>query len=80
MTNHYSQNFCTADRNINSTNIKDKILIRDARKQLKLSQQTFSDLINTPVATLRDWDTPPGAMLKLAEIALHHPEVFKDVA
>ena len=62
----------------------EQILIRDARKQLKLSQQAFSDLINTPVATLRDWEqgryTPPGAMLKLAEIALHHPEVFKDVA
>ncbi len=33
---------------------------------------------------LPDWEqgrySPPGAMLKLAEIALHHPEVFKDVA
>ncbi len=62
----------------------EQILIRSARKQLKLSQQAFSDLIHTPVATLRDWEqgrfTPPGAMLKLAEIALHHPEVFKDVA
>ena len=62
----------------------EQILIRDARKQLKLSQQAFSDLINTPVATLRDWEqgryTPPGTMLKLAEIALHHPEVFKEVA
>jgi putative transcriptional regulator len=44
----------------------------------------FADIINTPVATLRDWEqgrySPPGVMLKLAEIALHHPEVFKDVA
>ncbi len=62
----------------------EQILIRDARKQLKLTQQVFADLINTPVATLRDWEqgrySPPGVMLKLAEIALHHPEVFKDVA
>ena len=62
----------------------EQVLIRDARKQLKLSQQVFADLINTPVATLRDWEqgrySPPGVMLKLAEIALHHPEVFKDVA
>lgn len=37
--------------------------------------------ILTPIS---DWEqgryTPPSAMLKLAEIALHHPEVFKDVA
>ncbi len=62
----------------------EQIMIRDARKQLKLSQQAFSDLIHTPVATLRDWEqgrySPPGVMLKLAEIALLHPEIFKDVA
>ena len=62
----------------------EQILIRDARKQLNLSQQAFSELIRTPVATLRDWEqgrySPPGVMLKLAEIALHHPEIFKDVA
>lgn len=62
----------------------EQILIRDARKQLKLSQQTFTDLINTPVATLRDWKqgryAPPGVMLKLTEIVFHHPEIFKDVA
>ena len=62
----------------------EQILIRNARKQLNLSQQVFAELINTPVATLRDWEQgrydPPGTMLKLAEIALHHPEVFKDVA
>ncbi|RKZ94451.1 MAG: XRE family transcriptional regulator [Gammaproteobacteria bacterium] len=62
----------------------EQILIRDARKRLNLSQQGFSNLINTPVATLRDWEQgrypPPGVMLKLAEIALHHPEVFDNVA
>lgn len=61
-----------------------QILIQDARKQLKLSQQTFADLLSTPVSTLRDWEqgryAPPDVMLKLAGIVLHHPEVFKDVA
>ena len=66
------------------TYTSEQILIRDARKQLNLSQQAFADLINTPVATLRDWEqgryAPPGVMLKLAEIVLNHPEVFEEVA
>jgi len=63
---------------------REQILIRAARKKLDMSQQAFADLIKTPVATLRDWEqgrfAPPGAALRLAEIALKHPGVFADLA
>nr|WP_242479699.1 hypothetical protein [Lamprobacter modestohalophilus] len=41
-------------------------------------------MIRTPVATIRDWeqgrDIPPGAALRLMEIALTHPDVMRDEA
>ncbi|NEV65292.1 helix-turn-helix domain-containing protein [Thiorhodococcus minor] len=62
----------------------EQLLVRSARSTLGLSQQAFADLIRTPVATLRDWEqgrfTPPGAALRLMEIAVRHPEVVRDAA
>jgi putative transcriptional regulator len=62
----------------------EQLLVRSARTKLGLSQQAFADLIRTPVATLRDWEqgrfTPPGAALRLMEIAVAHPEVMSDEA
>lgn len=59
-------------------------LVRAARNALGLSQQAFADLIQTPVATLRDWEqgrfAPPGAVLCLLKITLKHPEVLADLA
>ncbi len=55
-------------------------LLRAARKSLGLSQAQFAELIDTPVATLRDWEQgrfkPPGSALVLCRIALKHPEVL----
>ena len=66
------------------TTTPEQILVRTARQSLNLSQQQFADLIQTPVATLRDWEqgrfTPPGAALCLLNIALKHPEVLSDLA
>ena len=66
------------------TTTPEQILVRAARNTLGLSQQQFADLIQTPVATLRDWEqgrfAPPGAVLCLLKITLKHPEVLNDLA
>ncbi len=62
----------------------EQLLVRAARHHLNLSQQQFADLIQTPVATLRDWEqgrfTPPGAALCLLKITLKHPELLTELA
>ena len=59
-------------------------LLRAARKALGLSQARFAELIDTPVATLRDWEQgrfkPPGSALVLCRIALKNPEALLSVA
>ncbi len=59
-------------------------LLRAARKSLGLSQARFAELIDTPVATLRDWEQgrfkPPGSALVLCRIALKHPEALLSAA
>lgn len=57
----------------------EQLLLRNARKALKMSQPKFAELISTPVGTLRDWEQgrfdPPGAVLQLSKIAISHPQV-----
>ncbi len=59
-------------------------LLRAARKALGLSQARFAELIDTPVATLRDWEQgrskPPGSALVLCRIAIRHPDVLLSAA
>ncbi|QVL50036.1 MAG: helix-turn-helix domain-containing protein [Thiocapsa sp.] len=63
---------------------EEQLLLRVTRNTLGLSQPAFADLIQTPVATLRDWEqgrsVPPGAVLCLLRIALKHPEVLAELA
>jgi len=65
-------------------NTGEQLLVKAARERLGLSQQAFADLIETPVATLRDWArgryAPPGAARCLLEIVLRHPEVLTERA
>jgi len=62
----------------------EQLLVRAARKALGLSQAQFAKLIDTPVATLRDWEqgryTPPGSVRVLCKIAINHPEALLSVA
>jgi len=62
----------------------ERSLLRAARKALGLSQARFAELIDTPVATLRDWEQgrfkPPGSALVLCRVALKHPEALLSVA
>ena len=62
----------------------DQLLIRQTRNQLGLSQQRFAELINTPVATVRDWEQgrskPPGVAVILCRILSKHPEQVEELA
>jgi len=62
----------------------EQLLLRSARKALSMSQTQFAELIDTPVATLRDWEQgrfkPPGSVRVLCKIAILHPESILSVA
>lgn len=62
----------------------EQLLLRSARKCLGMTQIQFAELIDTPVATLRDWEQgrfkPPGSVRVLCKIAIHHPESILSVA
>ncbi|MDP5115820.1 MAG: helix-turn-helix domain-containing protein [Burkholderiaceae bacterium] len=54
-------------------------LERQAREKTGLTQAAFAQRIDTPVATLRDWEqgrfTPPGGVLCLLRLIIKHPEL-----
>jgi putative transcriptional regulator len=57
----------------------EQILLREARKKTGLSQPEFAALIDTPAATLRDWEqgrfTPPGGVVCLLRLITKHPDL-----
>lgn len=61
----------------------EQIMVRSARSKMGLSQQAFADLIQTPVATLRDWEqgrfTPSGGVMCLLKLLLNHPEMAEEL-
>ena len=60
-----------------------QILVRTARSKAGLSQQAFADRIDTPVATLRDWEqgrfAPPGGVLCLLRLISNRPELLQEL-
>ena len=72
-----------ANSGIGRITTAEQILVRSARTKTGLSQQAFADLINTPVATLRDWEqgrfSPPGGILCLMRLFLSHPELVQEL-
>jgi putative transcriptional regulator len=60
-----------------------QMLVRQARTKAGLSQQAFADRIETPVATLRDWEqgrfAPPGGVLCLLRLISNHPELAREL-
>ncbi|NOQ64783.1 MAG: helix-turn-helix domain-containing protein [Methyloprofundus sp.] len=62
---------------------KEQILVRAVRKKTGLSQQVFAQYINTPVATLRDWEqgrfSPSGGVLCLFKILENHPDMVNEL-
>lgn len=61
----------------------DQILVRQAREKSGLTQAAFAERIDTPVATLRDWEqgrfTPPGAVACLLRLIVKHPELTREL-
>ena len=61
-----------------------QILVRAARGKLGLSQSAFAGLIQTPIATVQDWEqgrsAPPGGVQCLLRIALKHPDIVLNLA
>lgn len=61
----------------------EQLWVRSARSKTGLSQQAFAERINTPVATLRDWEqgrfTPPGGVLCLMRLIHNHPELVGEL-
>ncbi|GAB1387429.1 hypothetical protein MASR1M59_25770 [Melaminivora sp.] len=62
----------------------DQMLVRQAREQSGLTQTVFAERIETPVATLRDWEqgrfAPPGGVLCLLRLIVKHPELFQELS
>lgn len=62
----------------------EQILVRQAREKAGLTQTMFAERINTPVATLRDWEQgrfpPPGGVLCLLRLLVKHPELSRELA
>jgi putative transcriptional regulator len=62
----------------------EQILLRQARQKTGLSQAQFAQRINTPAATLRDWEQgrfkPPGGVLCLLRLLIAHPGLCEELA
>ncbi|MBV8036475.1 helix-turn-helix domain-containing protein [Roseateles sp.] len=62
----------------------EQILVRQAREKSGLTQAAFAERIDTPVATLRDWEqgrfSPPGAVACLMRLIVSHPELAGELA
>jgi putative transcriptional regulator len=62
----------------------EQILVRQAREKSGLTQTAFAERIETPVATLRDWEqgrfAPPGGVLCLLRLIVKHPELSRELA
>ena len=61
----------------------EQILVRQAREKSGLTQTVFAERIDTPVATLRDWEqgrfAPPGGVLCLLRLIVKHPELSREL-
>jgi putative transcriptional regulator len=61
----------------------EQILVRQAREKSGLTQSAFAQRIETPVATLRDWEqgrfAPPGGVVCLLRLIIKHPELSEEL-
>lgn len=57
----------------------EQMLVRQAREAAGMTQQAFARRIDTPLATLRDWEQgrfpPPGGVLCLLRLIVRKPEL-----
>ncbi|MFM2318220.1 MAG: hypothetical protein RLZZ215_841 [Pseudomonadota bacterium] len=61
----------------------EQLLITEVRQTLQLTQPRFATLIDTPLATLRDWEQgrfkPAGAVLCLLRLLRKRPEIAQEL-
>ncbi|MGQ3054748.1 MAG: helix-turn-helix domain-containing protein [Roseateles sp.] len=61
----------------------EQMLVRQAREKSGLTQAAFADRIDTPVATLCDWEqgrfSPLGAVACLMRLIVNHPELAEEL-
>lgn len=61
-----------------------QMLVRQARELTGLTQAAFAARIDTPVATVRDWEqgrfTPSGAVACLLRLIISHPELTRELS
>lgn len=62
----------------------DQMLVRQAREATGLTQQAFAERIDTPLATLRNWEQgcfpPPGGVLCLLRLIVRRPYLVGELA
>lgn len=62
----------------------EQMLVRQAREKSGLTQVAFAERIDTPVATLRDWEqgrfAPPGVVVCLLRLIVKHPELSQELS
>lgn len=62
----------------------EQVIVRQAREKSGLTQAAFAERIETPVATLRDWEqgrfAPPGGVLCLLRLIIKHPELSEELS
>lgn len=70
--------------NVGRITTPEQILLRQARAKAGLTQLEFAKRIDTPAATLRDWEqgrfAPPGGVVCLLRLIIKHPELSRELS
>ncbi len=78
------QALAEAKEGVGRVTTSEQILLREARAKMGLAQKEFAKRIDTPPATLRDWEQgrfkPPGAVMCLIRLLMKHPELSDELA
>jgi putative transcriptional regulator len=78
------QALAEAKAGLGRVTMPEQILVRQAREKSGLTQAAFAECIETPVATLRDWEqgrfAPPGGVLCLLRLIIKHPELSRELS
>lgn len=78
------QALAQAKAGIGRVTTPEQMLVRQAREKSGLTQAAFAEIIETPVATLRDWEqgrfAPPGGVLCLLRLIIKHPELSQELS
>jgi putative transcriptional regulator len=70
--------------NVGRVTTPEQMLLRQARAKTGLTQIEFAKRIDTPAATLRDWEqgrfAPPGGVVCLLRLIVNHPELSQELS